>query len=112
MVDVTDEPGQRVAEARAIVRMQPETHFGHSQWGSKKGDVLAVAQVAGIMAAKQTSSLSPCVIPLCSPPWISFRLGQAEDRIVIHSRVKTTGQTGVKRSHDCCCGSSLDPRYG
>jgi len=53
--------------------------------------------VAGIMAAKQTSSL----IPMCHPLMltavdISFDLDQAEDRIVIHSRVKTTGQTGVE----------------
>ncbi|MDI9466457.1 MAG: cyclic pyranopterin monophosphate synthase MoaC [Syntrophomonadaceae bacterium] len=98
MVDVTGkEPSQRVAEARAIVRMQPETLLAIRSGGVKKGDVLAVAQVAGIMAAKQTSSL----IPMCHPLMltavdISFDLDQAEDRIVIHSRVKTTGQTGVE----------------
>jgi len=98
MVDVTGKnDSQRVAEARAIVRMQPETLEAIRSGGVKKGDVLAVAQVAGIMAAKQTSAL----IPMCHPLMltavdISFDLDQADDRIIIHSQVKTTGKTGVE----------------
>ncbi len=98
MVDVTGKAdSERVAEARAIVHMQPETLRTIRSGGVKKGDVLAVAQVAGIMAAKQTASL----IPMCHPLMltgvdISFDLDQADDRIVISARVKTTGKTGVE----------------
>ena len=88
---------ERVAEARAAVRMQPETLEAIRSGGVKKGDVLAVAQVAGIMAAKQTSSL----IPMCHPLMltsvdISFSFDTDNNRIVIHSQVKTTGKTGVE----------------
>ncbi len=98
MVDVSGKADtERVAEARAAVRMQPETLEAIRSGGVKKGDVLAVAQVAGIMAAKQTSSL----IPMCHPLMltsvdISFDLDQDNNRIIIHSRVKTTGKTGVE----------------
>lgn len=98
MVDVSEKADtERVAEARAVVRMQPETLEAIRSGGVKKGDVLAVAQVAGIMAAKQTSSL----IPMCHPLMltsvdISFDLDQDNNRIIIHSRVKTTGKTGVE----------------
>ncbi len=98
MVDVSGKADtERVAEARAAVRMQPETLEAIRSGGVKKGDVLAVAQVAGIMAAKQTSSL----IPMCHPLMltsvdISFSFDTDNNRIVIHSQVKTTGKTGVE----------------
>lgn len=98
MVDVTAKAdSERVAEARAAVRMQPETLETIRSGGVKKGDVLAVAQVAGVMAAKQTSAL----IPMCHPLMltavdISFDLDTDNDRIIIYSRVKTTGKTGVE----------------
>lgn len=98
MVDVSEKADtERVAEARAVVRMQPETLEAIRSGGVKKGDVLAVAQVAGIMAAKQTSSLIPMCHPLIlTSVDISFDLDQDNNRIIIHSRVKTTGKTGVE----------------
>ncbi|HOB12496.1 MAG TPA: cyclic pyranopterin monophosphate synthase MoaC [Syntrophomonadaceae bacterium] len=98
MVDVSGKTdSERVAEARAVVRMQPQTLEAIRSGGVKKGDVLAVAQVAGIMAAKQTSAL----VPMCHPLMltavdISFNFDQENNRIIIHSRVKTTGKTGVE----------------
>ena len=63
----------------------------------KKGDVLGVAQVAGIMGAKQTANL----IPMCHPLLItsvdiSFNLDESNNNIIINSEVKTTGKTGVE----------------
>lgn len=98
MVDVSGKTdSERVAEARAVVRMQPQTLEAIRSGGVKKGDVLAVAQVAGIMAAKQTSAL----VPMCHPLMltavdISFNFDQENNKIIIHSRVKTTGKTGVE----------------
>lgn len=98
MVDVTGKnDSERVAEARAVVRMQPETLKTIKSGGVKKGDVLAVAQVAGIMAAKQTSAF----IPMCHPLLLSsvdirFDLDEAPDQVVIYAQVKTTGKTGVE----------------
>src|SRR5438445_12581772 len=64
MVDVSDKDvTQREATARAVVSMQPETARLISSGGMAKGDVLAVAQIAGVMAAKRT----PDLIPLCHP---------------------------------------------
>src|SRR6185503_15882021 len=68
MVDVSDKDiTRREATARAIVSMQPETARLISSGGMAKGDVLAVAQVAGVMAAKRT----PDLIPMCHPLPIS-----------------------------------------
>ncbi|MEN6327402.1 MAG: cyclic pyranopterin monophosphate synthase MoaC, partial [Syntrophomonas sp.] len=65
--------------------------------GIAKGDVLAVAQIAGVMAAKQTALL----IPMCHPLMltsvdISFQFDEANNRIIIEAQVKTTGKTGVE----------------
>jgi cyclic pyranopterin phosphate synthase len=77
--------------------MQPETLIMIRDGAIKKGDVLAVAQVGGIMGAKQTSNL----IPMCHPLSISgvdlnFSLDATQASIVISSQVKTTGKTGVE----------------
>ncbi len=97
MVDVT-EKGDTVREAVAVagVRMKPETLDKIKQQGLKKGDVLAVARVAGIMAAKQTPSL----IPLCHPILISnvtvdFEF-MGDSYIKIKTAVKCSGKTGVE----------------
>jgi len=64
MVDVsTKTDSNRVARAQAVVHMKPETLQAIRAGAVKKGDVLAVAQVAGVMGAKQTASL----IPMCHP---------------------------------------------
>jgi len=98
MVDVSGKPDtEREARAQARVYMNSSTLELIEKGGIKKGDVLAVAQVAGIMAAKKTSSL----IPMCHPLFLtsvdlSFRLDKEQDFLAIESRVKTTGKTGVE----------------
>jgi len=97
MVDVTDKANtSREAEAEAWVRMLPETLRLIQQGGHPKGDVFAVARVAGIMAAKKTHEL----IPLCHPlllTGIKVELSaQGEDRVRIVARCKLAGQTGVE----------------
>jgi cyclic pyranopterin phosphate synthase len=98
MVDVSEkEDTVRIARAQAVVCMQPDTLLMIREGAIKKGDVLAVAQVAGIMGAKQTSQ----IIPMCHPLPLSgvdldFRLDETRASIVIKSLVKTTGKTGVE----------------
>lgn len=96
MVDVTDkEPTCRCAVAEGVIRMNEQTIKAILDGTVKKGDVLSVAQVAGIMAAKKTSD----VIPMCHPLMltgvdISFDVKETE--IVISSTVKCKGETGVE----------------
>jgi cyclic pyranopterin phosphate synthase len=98
MVDVGDKPDtHRSAMARGEVRMMPETLALIKQGAIKKGDVLVVAQLAGIMAAKRTAEL----IPLCHPlPLtkieVNLELDETIPGIKITSFVKTTGKTGVE----------------
>ena len=97
MVDVTDKgETMRVAIARGKVEMQPETLERIRQGQIAKGDVLAVAQVAGIMAAKQTSNL----IPMCHPLAITGAKLNFEiippATIEIEAAVKVTGKTGIE----------------
>ncbi|HEX2506562.1 MAG TPA: cyclic pyranopterin monophosphate synthase MoaC [Gaiellaceae bacterium] len=94
MVDVGGKPhSRRRAAARAFVRMSPETA---ARVGSlPKGDALATAQVAGIMAAKRTAEL----IPLCHPlplTSIDVRLTVEEDGVAVEASAETTAQTGVE----------------
>ena len=91
MVDV----GAKPVTARARVVMLPATASLIRSGGAKKGDVLAVARIAGIMAAKRTAEL----IPLCHPlpiSAISLELTVAENAVEIAATVRTTGQTGVE----------------
>jgi len=98
MVDVTEKPDTiREAVARGVVRMQAATFQLIKKGSMAKGDVLAVAQLAGIMAAKQTPSL----IPLCHPILIGdikveFSLDEANSTIEITSTVGSAGKTGVE----------------
>ena len=96
MVDVTDKPETfREAIAEATVLVNETTMNLIKSGGIKKGDVLAVAQVAGIMAAKKTSELIPLCHPLLiSGADISFSLSDTE--IHITSTVKCKGSTGVE----------------
>ena len=98
MVDVSDKtPTMREATAGGTVRVSPET-FGLIMRGEmKKGDVLAVAQVAGIMAAKRT----PDIIPMCHPIAmtgvdISFLPDEKSSSIGITATVRCKGETGVE----------------
>ena len=96
MVDVGAKPvTERTATARVRVTMLPATAELIRSGGAKKGDVLGVARIAGIMAAKRTSEL----IPLCHPLPISavtLDLSVADNAVEIAATVRTTGQTGVE----------------
>lgn len=98
MVDVSDKDvTRREATARAVVSMQPDTARLIASGGVAKGDVLAVAQVAGVMAAKRT----PDLIPLCHPLPITgvdmnFALDPDAGRLEILATVRVTGRTGVE----------------
>ena len=98
MVDVTEKnETTRVAVACGEVRMKPATLQAIKEGQISKGDVLAVAQVAGIMAVKQTGNL----IPMCHPLLISgadlqFYLNEPASKVEIKAEVKITGKTGVE----------------
>jgi cyclic pyranopterin phosphate synthase len=96
MVEVTDkEDTVRVAVARGMIQMKPSTIEAIQGKGIKKGDVLSVAQVAGIMGAKRTSDL----VPMCHPlmlTGVDIRFDVQVDRVLIEAVVKTTGKTGVE----------------
>jgi cyclic pyranopterin phosphate synthase len=98
MVDVGAKPvTERTATARAMVTMLPATLALIRSGGAKKGDVLGVARLAGIMAAKRTADL----IPLCHPLPISavsvdLIADDAAGGVAIAATVRTTGQTGVE----------------
>lgn len=98
MVDVSDKPAT-VREARAFARvnMQPETLAQIQANTLKKGDVLAVARIAGIQAAKKTADLIPLCHPLAlSKVAVDFEINESQSAIEIHSYCKLTGQTGVE----------------
>lgn len=96
MVDVTGkEKTFRTAAAEGAVRVNPETMAAIRSGGVQKGDVLAVAQVAGIMAAKRTHEL----VPMCHPvalTGVDIRFALTEDRVLIRAEAKCTGETGVE----------------
>ena len=98
MVDVTEKPDtHRQAVAKGLVRMQPATLEMIKGGQVVKGDVLSVAQLAGIMAAKQT----PNLIPLCHPILINdvkieFAIDDKESTVSITTTVESTGKTGVE----------------
>lgn len=98
MVDVGDKDvSHRAAVARGRVVMAPTTLAMIRESGAAKGDVLGTAQLAGIMAAKQTSAL----IPLCHPlPLTSVEVrlepSSTGDAVDIEARCKVTGRTGVE----------------
>ncbi len=103
MVDVTPkDPSHRRAVAKARVHMQPETASLVARGAITKGDVLAVARVAGIQAAKRTSDL----IPLCHPllvgsVLVNFRI--EDDFIEVESQVDTVDRTGVEMEAMTAC---------
>ena len=96
MVDVSDKAvTTREAVAQGFVRMTPATLALAVSGDGKKGDVRAVAEIAGVMAAKRTSDL----IPMCHPLAISkveVRVDAVDGGLAVTARVKTTGQTGVE----------------
>ncbi len=97
MVDVGDKPNsRREALAEAWVRLQPQTLQLILQGGHAKGDVFAVARIAGIQAAKRTAEL----IPLCHPLALSQvqveLQAETPDAVRIRARCRLAGQTGVE----------------
>jgi cyclic pyranopterin phosphate synthase len=98
MVDVSGKPeSQRLAVAKGLVKMQAATFKRIKEGRVGKGDVLAVAQLAGIMAAKKT----PELIPLCHPIFIEevkidFALDEKNSTVEITASVKSMGRTGVE----------------
>ncbi len=98
MVDVTDKPATtREAIAEGRVRMSADALARAIAGDAKKGDVRAIAEIAGVMAAKKTAEL----IPLCHPlPLSSVQVeitpDQAASAINVRARCKTTGPTGVE----------------
>ena len=103
MVDVGDkDPTRRRAVARSVVAMESTTAAAIADGDVKKGDVLAVARIAGIQAAKRTAD----IIPLCHPLLLSkvaVDLTVEESSVVIEAVVETTGPTGVEMEalHAC-----------
>ncbi len=98
MVDVGAKADtERVAVARGEIHMRPETLRLIVEHGLPKGDVLATAQLAGVLAAKQTAHL----IPLCHPLLLTqievgFEVDESVSRILITATVRTRGKTGVE----------------
>ena len=96
MVDVSDKPATaREAVAEGRIRMAPETLALAVSGSGKKGEVIGVAEIAGVMAAKRTSDL----IPLCHPlalTSIKVAIAPVQDGLAVSAWVKTSGQTGVE----------------
>ena len=105
MVDVSDKHvTSRSATAKALVRMRPETLALITSGTARKGDVLATARVAGIMAAKKTHEL----IPLCHPLMISkvsvdFVVNEKDSSIEVAATVRVEGKTGVEMEALTAC---------
>ena len=98
MVDVSEKADTlRIAIAEATIKMKNETLIRIIEGGLKKGDVLSVSQVAGIMAAKKTPQLIPMCHPLLlSSVDISFNHNLFTSELMIQSTVSLTGKTGVE----------------
>ncbi len=98
MVDVGDKPAtHRIAIAGGNITMQAKTLELIEKGDHKKGDVLGIARVAGIMAAKKTSEL----VPLCHPLSLShieidLECDRPGSKVICTTRAETTGQTGVE----------------
>ncbi len=109
MVDVGDKSvTHRVAITEGHISMQPETLKLIMQGGHKKGDVLGIARIAGIMAAKKTADL----IPLCHPlalTKINIDLipNPESNQVFCKSQVETKGQTGVEMEALCATQIAL-----
>ena len=113
MVDVSEKDvTTRVARAEAFVEMLPETLALITSGSHKKGDVLAVARIAGIQAAKRCSDL----IPLCHPLMLSKVTVELEpeierNRVRITSMCKLNGRTGVEMEALCAASTAALTLY-
>jgi len=111
MVDVGHKPDQlRIARARGFIRMQPETLELVRENLIKKGDVLKIAEIAGIQAAKQ----APALIPLCHPlalTQVTVNAGITEEGIEVLTECRCTGRTGVEMEALTAAGVALLTLY-
>jgi cyclic pyranopterin phosphate synthase len=109
MVDVgAKDNTHRIAVTSGHICMQPDTLKLIMEGGHKKGDVLGIARIAGIMAAKKTADL----VPLCHPLAltriaIEFDIDQDSNRIHCRTQVETRGQTGVEMEALCATQIAL-----
>ncbi|BAO43047.1 cyclic pyranopterin monophosphate synthase MoaC [Thiolapillus brandeum] len=109
MVDVgAKDYTHRIAVTSGYIRMEPATLKLIEEGGHKKGDVLGIARIAGIMAAKKT----PDLIPLCHPLAltriaIDFHIDRDNNRIHCRAQVETRGQTGVEMEALCATQVAL-----
>ena len=109
MVDVGGKDStHRVAVASGSIKMDAATLALIAQGGHKKGDVLGIARVAGIMASKKTSDL----VPLCHPlplthVSIEFEIDEANHKVDASCRAETRGQTGVEMEALCALQVAL-----
>ena len=105
MVDVGDKAvTDRRARARARVRMSPETASAVARGDAPKGDVVTVARIAGIQAAKRTAEL----VPLCHPLTLSqvdvrLELRPESGTVEIEAEASTSARTGVEMEAMCAC---------
>ena len=106
MVDISEkQDSKRTAKARATISMAKETIVALQQGDLHKGDVFAVARVAGIQAAKRTGD----IIPLCHPLMLSSVKVEFEiidDKVEIEAEVTTVGRTGVEMEALTACSVS------
>ena len=107
MVDVGHKPDQlRIARARGFIRMNEDTINLVKENSMRKGDVLRMAEIAGIQAAKQT----PFLIPLCHPlslTKVSVTATPVQEGIEVLSECRCTGQTGVEMEALTAAGVAL-----
>ncbi|NNJ92498.1 MAG: cyclic pyranopterin monophosphate synthase MoaC [Gammaproteobacteria bacterium] len=109
MVDVGDKDHtHRIAVAAGEIMMQPDTLALIEQGNHKKGDVLGIARIAGIMASKKTSEL----VPLCHPISlthieIDLEIQSDNNRVSCQAKAETVGQTGVEMEALCAVQNSL-----
>ena len=98
MVDVTNKNvTERVAVAEGAITMAPQTMALIKEGGHKKGDVFAVARIAGIQAAKKCSDLIPLCHPLAlSAVQVDFELDELNHKVIITGMCKLSGRTGVE----------------
>ncbi|MFK7792237.1 MAG: cyclic pyranopterin monophosphate synthase MoaC [Devosiaceae bacterium] len=111
MVDVSDKADtQRTARAHGTISMQGETVAAIRDNRLKKGDVLATARIAGIMAAKRTHDL----IPLCHPLMLNdlqVEITETHNGFAVTTSVRTTGKTGVEMEALTACSVALLTLY-
>ena len=108
MVDVGDKPPtKRTALAGGRIELPPEVLRDVLEGRMEKGDVLAVAQVAGIMGAKLTPQLVPLCHPLPGLEAVDIRFEAGEGGITVYAEVRCTGKTGVEMEAMAACTAAL-----